>query len=110
MSRIRSIVKQSGSSSSSRRPLPLLDGSYASRYLPGPGGTHVTQTEQPVTIKAVTAAVARRMLEGRIGLVTTLGDAIDNRRQAGDAVTAAKTAQDTAVERHSRTALIPITK
>jgi len=70
----------------------------------------VTQTEQPVTIKAVTAAVARRMLEGRIALVTTLGDAIDNRRQAGDAVTAAKTAQDTAVERHSRTALIPITK
>ncbi len=58
----------------------------------------MTQTEQPTTGKAAAAVAAKKMLQARIALVTSLGDAIDNHRQAGDAVAAAKTAQDTAAE------------
>ena len=58
----------------------------------------MTQTEQPTTGKVAAATAAKKMLEGRIALVTTLGDAIDAHRRAGDAVTAAKAAQDTAAD------------
>jgi hypothetical protein len=58
----------------------------------------VTQTEQATTGKAAAAAAAKAMLQARIALVTTLGDAIDDHRRAGDAVAAARTAHDTAAE------------
>ena len=58
----------------------------------------MTQTGQHMTGKAAAAAAAKKMLEARIALVTTLGDAIDNHRRTGDAVSAAKTAQQTAAE------------
>jgi hypothetical protein len=58
----------------------------------------MTQTEPPTTGKAAAAAAAKKMLEERINLVTTLGDAIDNHRRAGDTVTAAKAAQEAAAE------------
>ncbi len=58
----------------------------------------MTQTGQHTTGKAAAAAAAKKMLEARIALVTTLGDAIDNHRRTGDAVAAAKTAQQTAAE------------
>jgi len=58
----------------------------------------MTQTDQPTTGKAFAAAAAKKMLESRIALVTTLGDAIDAYRRAGDAVMTAKAAQDTAAE------------
>jgi hypothetical protein len=58
----------------------------------------VTPTEQPATGKAAAAAAAKTMLQARINLVTALGDAIDSHRRAADAVTAAKTAQETAAE------------
>lgn len=57
----------------------------------------MTQTEQPATGKAA-AAAARKMLDSRIALVNSLGEAIDAHRRAGDAVTAAKNARDTAAE------------
>ena len=63
----------------------------------------MTQTEPHTTGKAAAAAAAKKMLADRIALVTTLGDAIDDHRRAGDAVTTAKAAQDTAAE-HARTA------
>jgi hypothetical protein len=58
----------------------------------------VTPTGQPTTGKAAAAAAAKTMLQARINLVTALGDAIDNHRRATDAVTTAKTAQETAAE------------
>ena len=58
----------------------------------------MTQTEQHTTGKAAAAAAAETMLQARITLVTTLGDAIDHHRQAGDAVATAKAAQDTAAD------------
>lgn len=58
----------------------------------------MAQTEQQITGKAAAAAAAKKMLEQRIALVTKLGDAIDNHRRTGDAVTAAKTAQQDAAE------------
>jgi hypothetical protein len=63
----------------------------------------MTQTEQHTTGKNAAAAAAKKMLTDRIALVTSLGDAIDNHRRAGDAVTAAKAAQETAAE-HARAA------
>ena len=63
----------------------------------------MTQTDQHTTGKAAAAAAAKKMLADRIALVTTLGDAIDDHRRAGDAVTTARAAQDTAAE-HARTA------
>ena len=58
----------------------------------------MTQTNQHTTGKAAATAAAEKMLAARIALVTTLGDAIDNHRRAGDAVATAKAAQDTAGE------------
>ena len=58
----------------------------------------MTQTDQHTTGKAAAAAAAKTMLQARIALVTTLGDAIDNHRRSGDAVVTAKAAQDTAAE------------
>ena len=64
-----------------------------------------TQTESHTTGKAAAAAAARKMLESRIALVTTLGDAIDGVRKAEAAITAAKAAHtttlDTAREAHT---------
>ncbi|UZJ27057.1 hypothetical protein RHODO2019_19195 (plasmid) [Rhodococcus antarcticus] len=58
----------------------------------------MTQTEQPTTGKAAAAAAAKTMLQARIALVTTLGDAIDAHRRAGAAVATAKAAQEIAAE------------
>ena len=63
----------------------------------------MTQTAPHPTGKAAAAAAAKKMLADRIALVTTLGDAIDDHRRAADAVTTAKTAQDTAAA-HARAA------
>ena len=65
----------------------------------------MTQTDQHTTGKAAAAAAAKKMLADRIALVTTLGDAIDDHRRAGDVVTTARAAQETAAE-HARTAHI----
>lgn len=58
----------------------------------------MTQTEQHTTGKAAAAAAAKKMLEARIALITTLGDTIDHHRRTGDAVATAKAAQETAAE------------
>lgn len=58
----------------------------------------MTQTEQPKSAKAAAVAAAKKMMESRIALVNNLGDALDAYARAGDAVTTARTAQDTAAD------------